>query len=66
MNDTLMSLKVDLRLIASQLSEGKSAAYDELETTLQQSYARVYAFSRRELGFNRESSIEPDSKLDQR
>jgi hypothetical protein len=66
MNDTLMSLKVDLRLIASQLSEGKSAAYDELETKLQQSYALVYAFSRRELGVNRESSIEPDPKLDQR
>jgi len=55
MNDTLMSLKLDLRLIASQLGEGKGDAYDELASKLHGSYARAYAFARRELGINRES-----------
>jgi len=50
MNDTLMSLKLDLRLIASQLREGKGDAYDKLRTKLQRDFAQAYAFARRELG----------------
>jgi hypothetical protein len=55
MNDTLMSLKSDLRLIASQLREGKEGAYDELGEKLHRNYARAYAFARRELGISREN-----------
>jgi hypothetical protein len=54
MNDALMSLKLDLRLIASQLREGKGDAYDELAPKLHRNYARAYAFARRELGIRGE------------
>lgn len=56
MNNTLLSLKNGLRLVAAKLLNGEAEAYEESKAVLKPYFARTFALSRHELGIEVEST----------
>ena len=54
-NDTLMSLKQELRSLGFRLGEGEIDSYEDHKPDLAPIFARAFAAARHELGIVRES-----------